>query len=297
MNITKETKIGLAGVIALAILVVGIYYLRGINLFSPTARYYVRFTDIDGLSKSSPVYADGYKVGLVNGITYDYANAGNVVVEIEVEPSLRIPRGSSAELTSDLLGAVKMSLLLANNPRERHLPGDTLAGNVDGGLMGKAAQMVPQLEAMMPKLDSILVSLNALLSDPAIPGTLHNVEQLTASLGNNSRQLEQLMKTDVPRLTGKLQEIGDNFAVVSQQLKLIDYAGTMNQIDATLANVKDITDRLGRRDNTVGLLLNDPTLYNNLAETTANAASLLDDLQHHPKRYVHFSLFGKKDKP
>ena len=177
------------------------------------------------------------------------------------------------------------------------MPGDTISGSINAGLMGKAANMVPQLEQMLPKLDSILIALNTLLSDPAIPSTLKNVESLTASLNANSRQLESLMKNDVPQLTSKLNEIGDNFALISANLKEIDYAATMSKVDATLANVKSITDKLEQKDNTVGLLLNDPTLYNNLTETTANASSLLEDLQRHPKRYVHFSIFGKKDKP
>ncbi|MBR1940077.1 MAG: MCE family protein [Bacteroidaceae bacterium] len=297
MKISKEVKIGLTGVLALALLVVGINYFKGINLFSSSTKYYIKFNDINGLTKSSPIYADGFKVGVVSDISYDYTNNANVVACIEVDPSLRIPKGSTAELTSDLLGAVRMSLLLANNPREKAMPGDTLVGGVNAGLMGKAAEMVPQLEKMMPKLDSILIALNTLLNDPAIPSTLKNVESLTASLNTNSRQLESLMKNEVPQLTSKLNEIGDNFATISSNLKEIDYAAAMQKVDNTLANVKSITDKLEQKDNTVGLLLNDPTLYNNLTETTANAASLLEDLKQHPKRYVHFSIFGKKDKP
>ena len=104
------------------------------------------------------------------------------------------------------------------------------------------------------------------------------------------------MSNDIPQLTGKLNTIGDNFATISNNLKEIDYAAAMQRVDSTLANVKIITDKLTQKDNTVGLLLNDPALYNNLSSTAANAASLLEDLKSHPKRYVHFSLFGKKDK-
>ena len=163
-------------------------------------------------------------------------------------------------------------------------------------MMEKVATMMPQVEKMLPKLDSILASLNVILTDPAIPATLHNVQDLTASMAVTSRQLQTLMKDDIPQLTGKLNTIGDNFALISSNLKEIDYAAAMQKVDATLNNVKMITDKLNQKDNTVGLLLNDPSLYNNLNATTANAASLLEDLKSHPKRYVHFSLFGKKDK-
>ena len=141
-----------------------------------------------------------------------------------------------------------------------------------------------------------MASLNVLLADPAIPATLHNIENLTANLSATSGQLQTLMSNDIPQLTGKLNTIGDNFVTISGNLKEIDYAAAMQKVDSTLANVKMITDKLGSKDNTVGLLLNDPSLYNNLNATTANAASLLEDLRLHPKRYVHFSLFGKKDK-
>ena len=104
------------------------------------------------------------------------------------------------------------------------------------------------------------------------------------------------MSKDIPQLTGKLNTIGDNFVAISGNLKEVDYSAIFQKVDATLANVKMITEKLNSKDNTIGLLFNDPTLYNNLNATTENAASLLEDLKEHPKRYVHFSLFGKKDK-
>lgn len=294
--ITKEVKIGIAGLAALCILIYGINYLKGIHLFKPSSYFYVQFQNVNGLTKSSPVFADGFRVGIVRDLIYDYTQPSKVIAEIDVDPELRIPKGSSAELTSDMLGGIKMTLLLANNPRERHEVGDTLPGKLNNGVMEKAAAMVPQVEKMLPKLDSILSSLNTLLADPALPATLHNVEQLTGSMAVTSRKLEQLMSNDIPQLTSKLNTIGDNFATISSNMKDVDFAAAMQKVDATLANVKSLTDKLGSTDNTVGLLLNDPSFYQNLNATAANAATLLEDLKAHPKRYVHFSIFGKKDK-
>ena len=293
---TKEVRIGIAAIIALCVLIYGINYLKGIHLFKPTSYFYVKFQNINGLTKSSPVYADGFRVGIVRELYYDYDHPGNVVAEIDVEPDLRIPKGSSAELAAEMLGGVRMNLLLATNPRERYQTGDTIPGGLNSGMLGQVGDLVPQLEKMLPKLDSIMASLNTLLADPVIPATLHNIEHLTANLSATSGQLQTLMSDDIPQLTGKLNTIGDNFVTISDNLKEIDYASAMQKVDSTLANVKMITDKLGSKDNTVGLLFNDPSLYNNLNATTANAASLLEDLRLHPKRYVHFSLFGKKDK-
>lgn len=294
--ITKEVRIGIAGIIALCVLVYGINYLKGINMFKPSSYFYVKFKNVNGLAKSSPVFADGVRVGIVRDIYYDYNQAENVVVEVELDTELRIPKGSSAELTSELMGGVRMDILLANNPREKYAIGDTIPGKLNNGMMESVAALMPQIEQMLPKLDSIMTSLNTILGDQSIPATLHSVEKMAANLEVTSGQLKVLMGRDIPQLTGKLNTLGDNFISISDNLKKIDYANTFNEIEQTLTNVKIITEKLNSKDNTVGLLLNDPQLYNNLNATTANAASLLEDLKEHPKRYVHFSLFGKKEK-
>ena len=294
--ITKEVRIGIAGIIALCVLVYGINYLKGINMFKPSSYFYVKFKNVNGLAKSSPVFADGVRVGIVRDIYYDYNQAENVVVEVELDTELRIPKGSSAELTSELMGGVRMDILLANNPREKYAIGDTIPGKLNNGMMESVAALMPQIEQMLPKLDSIMTSLNTILGDQSIPATLHSVEKMAANLEVTSGQLKVLMGRDIPQLTGKLNTLGDNFISISDNLKKIDYANTFNEIEQTLANVKIVTEKLNSKDNTVGLLLNDPQLYNNLNATTANAASLLEDLKEHPKRYVHFSLFGKKKK-
>ena len=294
--ITKEVRIGIAGIVALCILVYGINWLKGIHMFQPSSYFFAKFENVNGLTKSSPVFADGVRVGIVRDIYYDYQKPGNVVVEVELDTELRIPKGSTAELVSELMGGVRMNILLANNPHEKCNIGDTISGTLNNGMMAAAAEMLPKVEQMLPKLDSILTSLNAILGDQSIPSTLHSIEKTTANLAVASAQMKELMNKDIPQLTNKLNVIGDNFVAISTNLKDVDYAAAFQKIDQTLANVKALTDKLNSKDNTLGLLFNDPGLYNNLNATTENAASLLKDLQAHPKRYVHFSLFGKKDK-
>lgn len=292
----KEVQIGLIGIVAIALLIFGINYLKGVRMLQASSYYYVEFTNINGLAVSSPVFASGYKIGLVRDIQYNHAKPGHVVVEVELDNDMSIPQGSKGELVTEMLGTVKMNLLLNLEAQANYQPGDTLPGIVNNGLMGVAEGIMPKVEQLMPKMDSILHSLNQLLANPALTATLENTQQLTANLNTTTRQLNQLMKNDLPQLTGRMITIADNFNVISENLKGIDYAETFQKIDSTLHNVQMLTTKLNSKDNTVGLLFNDPTLYNNLSATTANAASLLEDLQAHPKRYVHFSLFGRKDK-
>ena len=292
----KEVKIGLIGIMAIAMLVFGINYLRGVAMFKSSRSYYVEFNNINGLPVSSPVFANGYKIGLVRDIQYNYEKLGTVTVEVEVEEGMRIPTGSKGELVTEMLGTVKMNLLLNLESQNYLQPGDTLQGFANNGIMGVAETMVPKLELMLPKMDSILNSLNKLMADPALAATLHNAEQVTANLTVTTHELNKLMKNDLPKITGNLNSLTDNLNTISYNLKGIDYAATMRSIDSTLYNVRVLTNKLNSKDNTIGLLFNDPTLYNNLSATTSNAASLLEDLKSHPKRYVHFSLFGRKEK-
>lgn len=293
----KEVKIGLAGIAALLILFFGINYLKGINMFKPERYYYVDFTDINGLAISSPVFANGLQVGIVHDIEYNYQKPGHVTVGVEMEQNMRIPTGSHAEIVTEMLGTVKMNLILNLNSKNYHAERDTLEGIANSGIMGAAEKdLLPKLSQMLPKMDSIMASLNKLLANPALANTLHNTEQLTSSLNQTSQQLNKLMNTDVPIMANNITTITENIKTISNNLKNIDYASTICKVDSTLHNVQLLTEKLNKKDNSLGLLMNDPSFYNNLNAATANAAKLLNDLQEHPKRYVHFSLFGKKDK-
>lgn len=292
---TKEIKIGIAGIVAIALLVFGINFLKGINMFKSGSGYYVEFDNIAGLVTSSPVYANGFGVGIVRNIYYDYERSGKIVVEIDLDGDMKLPQGTTAELVTEMLGTVKMNLILPAKATQWHAIGDTIHGAVNAGMMGAAANLVPKIETMLPKLDSILGSLNNLLADQALTNTLHNTEQITANLQVTTKELNSLLKNDLPAITGNLNTVTANFATISNNLKDVDYAATIAKVNETLDGVKQFTASLQNPNGTVGMLLNDRTLYDNLSRTAGNAASLLDDVQAHPKRYVHFSLFGRKD--
>ena len=297
--LTKEVKIALVTIVGVVILFFGMNFLKGLNLFSSTDDYFIEFKDISGLSSSSPIYADGYQVGTVKDVIYDYTNTNPTKVVVAIDKAMRIPEGRSAEIVSDMMGNVKVNLLLANNPRSRIMPGQTIRGDVNNGAMGQLSAMIPAVEAMLPKLDSILASVNALLADPALAQTLHNVETVTQNLTTSSAELNKLMATmnhGVPTMMTKANRVLDNADVLTANLASLDLASTKQQVDNTIASVQQLTNRLNSNDGTLGLLMNDPSLYNNLTSTMRDADSLLVNLRQHPKRYVHFSLFGKKDK-
>lgn len=304
--LTREVRIALVTIAGIVLLFFGLNFLKGRALFSNRNIYFARFSDISGLSASNPIYADGYQVGIVRSINYNYERSGIVLVQFEVDNDLRIPKGSSAEIESDLMGNVKMNLLLANNPHERVEVGDTIQGGINGGMLGTVGQLMPVVEKMLPKLDSILSSVNALLADPALSQTLHNAQATTANLVVSTRELNTLMASlnhRVPSMMNKadyvLSEAGQtmhNTKTLTSNLAAVDVAGTMAKVDKTLANVQQFTDRLNSKNSSLGLLMNDASLYNNLNTTVLSADSLLTDFKARPKRYIHFSVFGRKDK-
>lgn len=299
MKLTKEIKIALVAIVGILIMYFGINFLKGMNLFSTNNAYYMTFDDIQGLGASTPIYADGYKVGIVDGLEYDYKENGPIKVKVNIIKDLRIPQGSKAEIVKDLMGNLQVNLLLANNPRERVEPGGIIPGAVNGGMMDKAANLVPVVEKMLPKLDSILTSVNALLADPALAASLHNVETITSNLTVSTRELNTLMaglNKQVPGMIGKANGVLDNTNRLTANLASLDVQGTLNKVNQTLESAHQFTEKLNSNQGSLGLLMNDTKLYDNLTSTMSHADSLVIDLKAHPKRYVHFSVFGRKDK-
>lgn len=299
MKLTKEIKIALVAIVGILIMYFGINFLKGMNLFSTNNTYFITFDDIQGLGASTPIYADGYKVGTVDGLEYDYKENGPIKVKVDIIKDLRIPQGSKAEIVKDLMGNLQVNLLLANNPRERVKPGGIIPGAVNGGMMDKAASLVPVVEKMLPKLDSILTSVNALLADPALAASLHNVETITSNLTVSTRELNTLMaglNKQVPGMIGKANGVLDNTNRLTANLASLDVQGTLNKVNQTLESAHQFTEKLNSNQGSLGLLMNDTKLYDNLTSTMSHADSLVIDLKAHPKRYVHFSVFGRKDK-
>lgn len=297
MKISREAKIGLAGLIALVLLFFTIKFLQGVNLFTTQDTYYINFRNAKALAKSAPVYADGYNVGIVADIRYDYEHPGKgVIVEVSVEHGMRIPVGTKAVLDEAMLGGCTLNLQMGNNPVERLSVGDTIPSGENNGLMARAAEMIPKLEQTLAKVDTLLTTLNTLAADPNLQKIMANAEVLTANLDQSSRDLNRLLENDVPQMTQTLNQAGENVAQMTEKLNRIDFEGTMAKVDGTMSSVQQATAKLNATDNNLGLLLNDSTLYGNLNRTTLGAAQLIEDLKAHPKRYVHFSVFGKKDK-
>lgn len=293
----KEIKIALVAILGLIIVFFGMNFLKGLTMFSDSDIYYITYSNVSGCEKNTPVYADGVRVGSVSSITYDYSHVTPTLIAVAVNKQMRIPVGSTAEVVSDLMGNTQVNLLLVNNLREKVAPGDTIKGAEGDDTMTKLKAMVPAIERMGPKLDSILTSLSAILSNPAIQATLANAQAITTDLTTTTKQLNTLMANlnqNVPGMLTKANTVLDNTTTITNNLAAVDVQGTMNQVNQTLADVQNTVNKLNSNEGTLGKFMNDPSVFDNLNATMAHTDSLVLDLKAHPKRYVHFSVFGKK---
>ena len=296
---SNEVKIALMAIVGLVVLFFGLNFLKGLSLFSSNNTYYVLFNDVTGMSASSPVYVNGYKMGVVERIDYDYSRPDQIVAAVGMDKKLQVPRGSQAEITSDLLGNVKLVLKLGDASNGMLAVGDTLEGRMHEGVMSKAAEMLPQVAQLLPKMDSILASMNTLLADPAIAATLHNAEQLTAQLSSASGDLRRLsaqVGQRLPSMMGKADSMLTHTEQLTAQLAAIDFAASMRRVDDMLANVQQLSAALNDGEGTLGLLLRDEGLYRHLTSTMRDVDSLLVDFKAHPMRYINVSVFGRKAK-
>ncbi|MBQ3555230.1 MAG: MCE family protein [Bacteroidales bacterium] len=293
---TKEVKIALTVIICGTLLVFGINFLKGVNLLTPTNYYYISYDNVSGLALSAPVNIEGYKVGLVRDINYD-TNTGNINVQISIEDNIKLPKGTTAALASDLLGTSTISLMLDRGAQEYYKSGDTIPAQKMPGMMSAIEDdILPQVNNILPKLDSILSGINSMVNNPALTESVDKIDNIVADIEVTTSQLSSLMQTTLPGVVSNVDTSLVNIKEFTAQLNEVEIQSIVSSLDSTLANVKQLTDKMTDKNSTLGMLFNDKAMYEGIVNALQSADSLLIDLKAHPSRYVHFSLIGRKEK-
>ena len=296
MKIRKEITIGICVIIALCVLFFGIDFLKGINVFKPANYYTASYTNVNGLAVSAPVTINGYKIGLVRSIDYEYDNPGHVAVEFSLDKELKLPKGSKAVIVCDMLGTATVQLQLSDNA-EFYNVGDKIESETASGLMdGLSTDIMPGVANIFPKVDSLLTSINKLASDPAIAASVKRLDAITANLEATMTALNKSVKAlpsvmgNVEATTQNVSTITGNLAYVSEELKTVPLDSCMVSIQQTADNLRQLTEELNNPNSSLGLLMNDPALYNNLNNTVKSLDSLFIDIKKNPKRYINIKL-------
>lgn len=299
VTISKEIKIAITAIISVIIIYTGLMFLKGLKIFSNDDVYYVHMNDASGLTPAAQVLARGIKVGYIRSITFN-AETQKIVLELQIQRGFGIPKGSTAFTSKEMLGSPKLNLRLGKAADGYLTPGDDMVFEESGDLMSAAADLIPAIQTLMPKLDSILLNVNNLTGNPALNASLNNLEAITGNLITTTTHVNTLLSKDVPQLIARANSTLANTEAFTADLSKVNIAALSYSAESTLKNVNSITSLLDNslhsKDNSLGMLLNDNNLVLHLDSTVQNASLLLQDLRLHPKRYVHFSLFGKKDK-
>lgn len=300
---TKELIIGISVAVMLLILVFGINYLKGINLFKASNYYYASYTNVAGLAQSAPVTINGYKVGLVREINYEYDNPGHVKVEMSLDKKLRVPKGTKAVLVCDMLGTATIQLQMAHNT-DFHDVGDVLIGETAPGLLdGVQKDVMPTLGSVMTKIDSLLTELNYIVSNPALVNSVNRLDDIMAHVETSSANLDRSLASmpvlasdagvtmkNATEISNNLKTISADLSVVSAQLKNMPIDSTLTNVHHITESLESMTQKLNSTNSSLGLLLNDRGLYDNLNGSAASLDSLLRDVKKNPKRYISIKL-------
>lgn len=315
MKFSKYTKLGILIVSTLIILIWGFNYLKGINFLNKSNKYHVVYERIDGLLKSSAVTLNGFKVGQVTDIQFVNDHSGRLMVSFSLEGDLLIPKGSVARIvSSDLMGNKAIHLLFQSGS-QYYASGDTLPGSIESDLKEQVSMQVLPLkkraEELLASLDSAITVVTYVFNENTrknlsesfehINQTVINFQQTSSTLNqlmqNNSSHISSILNnldsisTDFKNNGGKFNAIIQNIESISDSLSMISVSPIFAEISNSLDGLSKIIARLQQSDNSAGLLLNDPHLYNNLNSLSSSLDLLLKDFRNNPKRYVHFSAF------
>jgi phospholipid/cholesterol/gamma-HCH transport system substrate-binding protein len=312
MKIANETKIGILAAFAITILILGYNFLKGKNVLEKNTKIYSVFEKIDGLSVSNPVLINGMPVGSVYSLEEKDRNMSGVVVTINLNKDIDIPKNSIASIQQSVLGGATLHIQMGSGQTYAQ-DGDTLQTKTVVGLMD---QVQGSIKPTMDNVNGTLKSLDSLLEvtggyfDPATKTNFHRV---VANLNASSAALQKLMADQNSALVKSLQNVNsitanlatnndkinrsmDNVEKATAQFADLKLEATLNELQQTVKQLNGVLAKTNSKDGTIGLLLNDPKLYNQLQQTTRSLNILLDDFKTHPKRYVNVSVFGKKDK-
>ena len=304
LKYAREIKVGILAVVCIFLLFFGFNYLKGVNIFSSIHSFHGVYTNIHGLELQAPVYIRGYKVGQVDNIDYDFTRDSSFTVDISIKRNINLPEGTRMALVSDgIMGGMAIELLLPATevaPTEGivYIPtGATIPTTVVPGLLdGLQESVIQPLSNTLASLDTILGQLETQLDNNHIESILANADLAVADLQTSSKQLRQVMIHQVPSVVTKLDTTMSDLQQVVTDVKAANIKATVARVDTALDNVNYLIADFRSPNGTVGMLLNDKGLYNHIDSAVVSVDSLLVDLKANPKRYVHFSLFGAREK-
>lgn len=307
MKYAREIKVGLVATVSLFLLFFGFNFLKGVNIFSPTNSYHGVYYNLHGLEEQAAVYIRGHKVGQVDAIHYDFTRDSAFTIDISIHKDISLPQGTQLALIADgLLGGMAVELVLPESTgrctdrvqntdfiaHESYLPTTYVPGLIES----LQDELIARIASAVENVDSLVTQLKTQVEGDHIKATLANVDRISSDLTSVSAELKGLMATKVPTIVNNADTAVANLNIIVADIKEANLKATVARVDTAVAGVNALLADVRSGEGTVGQLLYNKSLYNHIDAAVLSADSLLTDLKAHPKRYVHLSIFGKKDK-
>ena len=287
--------------VCLFLLFFGFNFLKGVNIFSPTNSFHGTYYNLHGLEEQAAVYIRGHKVGQVDAIHYDFARDSAFTIDISIRKDIALPQGTRMALIADgLLGGMAIELQMPSpitNDQSPIAHGAFLPTTYVPGLMESLqGELLAHVDQAVQGVDSLIAELHGQVEGDHLKSALTNVDRVSGDLTVVSSDLKKLMNNQVPRIVNNADTVVANLNTVIADIKEADLKSTVARVDKTVDNVNGLVSDVRSQEGTLGQLIYNKSLYNHIDATVVSADSLLTDLKAHPKRYVQFSLFGKKEK-
>lgn len=307
MKISNEFKVGLLAVISILLFIFGYNYLKGNNLLNSSRTFYAVYDNVEGLSKSSPVTINGLQVGSITDIKF-LDSSGKLVVVMNINNDFDFPKGSVAKIYGgNLIGSKSMAIEPVYDQEGKALSGDTLVSKVDPGLLelvnNRLTPLQARVETAVSDVDTLVTSVNSILSSDtqrSIKQSFIDIRTTLNSLKNTTKNINDVVAENKQNINSSfvnINETTENLKNVSDSISRINIEKISNDLEESVANINAVTKKIDDKDGTLGKLVNDDQLYQNLEGASKELEELLNDIKTNPKRYVHFSVFGKKNRP
>ncbi|MBL7905735.1 MAG: MCE family protein [Bacteroidales bacterium] len=317
LKLSRELRIGLLSVITLAAFVWSFNFLKGKDLFNQQRTFFVSYSNVAGLMTANAVTINGLSIGQVSGMSFDKGNPGKIVVELNISNDVRIPKNSVARIfSSDLLGTRGIQIILGDSPEEAR-SGDTLISEMQKSLQDEVNNMVQPIlvkaENLMSSMDTVLTVVSDVFNKETRDNLISTIESLKNTMANlqsatfTADTLISSQKNRLARIIANVESISinlkqnnenlskvmSNAARISDTLARANIAETMTNLSNTVEGLSRVVQKIEKGEGSVGQLLNNETLYNELEASSKELKQLIEDMKLHPERYVHFSVFGR----
>lgn len=297
MKHIREIKVAVLAIVCGFLLYFGMYFLRGVNLFSPVHTYVGVFERLNGLTEQAPVYVRGYNIGQVTRIDYDFTRRNAFSVSVSIDKHISLPEGSEMVLIADgLLGgkAIEVVIPFTEGQQTVTLASDTLPTRIEQGLVESLESgLLAHLDSVLLRVDSVVANVEQQLEGDHINHTLTHLDRITEDLTVSATDIRQLTHQRLPRIADSAAVAIDNANAVLANVREADIAGVVTRADTAIGQLQQA---INSKEGTLGLLLHDKSIYYHLDSAVVSVDQLVSDLKENPKRYVHFSLFGAKEK-